>query len=112
MNFYATSPNAFDDLAETTALVLSTHAALALAGAIRRERIDNLERALQTNREIGVAIGILMTRHLGTQQQAFDLLRVASQRTHRKISDLAQDVIDTGDLEFPGPGYRRRLSGG
>ena len=108
MNFYSLSPNAFDDLAETTALVLSTHAALAMVAAMRRERIDNLERALQTNREIGVAIGILMTRHLATQQQAFDLLRVASQHTHRKISDLAQEIIETGDLEFPGPGYRRR----
>jgi hypothetical protein len=108
MNFYSRSPDAFDDLAETTALVLSTHAALALVAAMRRDRIDNLERALQTNREIGVAIGILMARHLATQQQAFDLLRVASQHTHRKISDLAQDVIETGDLEFPGPGYRRR----
>jgi GAF domain-containing protein len=107
MNFYSHSPNAFDDLAETTALVLSTHAAFALAAAMRRERIDNLERALQTNREIGVAIGILMTRHLATEQQAVDLLRLASQHTHRKVSDLAQDVIATGDLEFPGPGYRR-----
>ena len=30
-------------------------------------------------------------RHLATKQQAFDLLRVASQRTHRKLGEIALD---------------------
>jgi hypothetical protein len=31
------------------------------------------------------------------------MLRVASQHTHRKLADIALDVIDTGDLDYPGP---------
>jgi hypothetical protein len=103
LNVYAIKPDAFDDLAETTALVLTTHAALALSSARKRERIENLHYALSTNRDIGTAIGILMNRHLATQQQAFDMLRVASQRTHRKLADIAHEVIDTGQLDYPGP---------
>ena len=61
----------------------------------------NLEQALISNREIGVAIGVLTARHLMTQQQAFDLLRMASQRTHRKLRDVARDVAETGDITFP-----------
>lgn len=102
LNIYGSRPDCFDQLAQSTGLVLATHAALALAGALRLERIENLERALATNRDIGVAMGILMTRHLVTKQQAFDLLRVASQHTHRKLGQLALEVIETGALEYPG----------
>ena len=45
-----------------------------------------------------MAIGILMALHHVTDDTAFDLLRTASQHLHRKICDLADDVIDTGAL--------------
>ena len=41
-----------------------------------------------------------MATHRLTQDQAFLLLRVASQHTHRKVHDLARDVIDTGTLDI------------
>jgi hypothetical protein len=101
LNVYSTEPGAFDDVAEATGLVLSTHAALALTGALRMQKIVNLERALASNRDIGVAMGILMARHLVTKEQAFDLLRISSQHTHRKLGEIALDVIDCGRLELP-----------
>lgn len=58
----------------------------------------NLEIALNSNRDIGTAIGILMSTHLVTQQQAFTMLRTASQHGHRKLRDIANDVIFTGSL--------------
>jgi AmiR/NasT family two-component response regulator len=37
-----------------------------------------------------------------TEQESFDLLRVTSQQLHRKLHDVAEDVIDTGVLpEWP-----------
>jgi AmiR/NasT family two-component response regulator len=45
-----------------------------------------------------VAMGILMQQHRLTRAQAFDLLRVASQDTNRKLADVAMDVADTGVL--------------
>lgn len=58
----------------------------------------NLEIALSSNRDIGTAIGILMSTRLVTQQEAFTMLRTASQHGHRKLRDIANDVIFTGSL--------------
>jgi AmiR/NasT family two-component response regulator len=66
-----------------------------------RATIDNLRRALQTNREIGMAIGILMATHRILDAEAFDLLRTASQHTHRKLAQIASDVVHTGSLDYP-----------
>lgn len=72
---------------------------------VQREQLvakaANLHRALDSNREIGAAMGILMARHQLTSDQAFDLLRRTSQRAHRKIVAIAADVIETGELELP-----------
>jgi hypothetical protein len=72
---------------------------------VQREQLvvktNNLHRALDSNREIGAAMGILMARHQLTSAQAFDLLRRTSQRAHRKIAAIAADVIQTGELELP-----------
>ena len=38
--------------------------------------------------DIGVAMGVLMTQYKITRSQAFDLLRVASQNTNRKLVDI------------------------
>jgi hypothetical protein len=72
---------------------------LATLLARERERARNLEIALESNREIGTAIGILMARELLTSTQAFDQLRQVSQNTHRKLRAVAGDVILTGKLD-------------
>lgn len=58
----------------------------------------NLQVALTSNRRIGTAIGILMAHRRITDTAAFDLLREASQRAHRKLRDIADDVVLTGAL--------------
>jgi hypothetical protein len=102
LNLYSTRPDAFDRSSELSGGVFATHAAVAVAAAGRQERIVNLEQALESNREIGIAIGVLMTRQLLTRERAFDLLRMASQHSHRKLRDIAAEVADTGSLNFPG----------
>jgi hypothetical protein len=73
---------------------------LAMALTAAREEAVNLRAAQESNRDIGVAIGILMARYLLTREQAFDALRIASQRSNAKLRDLARDVIDTGELAW------------
>ncbi len=58
----------------------------------------NLDRALASNRQIGAAMGILMARLQLTDAQAFDLLRKTSQNRHRKLRDIADEVLMTGEL--------------
>jgi AmiR/NasT family two-component response regulator len=52
-------------------------------------------------------MGILMASNKVTEQQAFDLLRIASQSNHRKLHDVAYDVVQTGELDVPEPPEER-----
>lgn len=109
LNLYSTEVDAFDESDQTTATLLATHGALGFTAASRKIKIENLERALHTSRRIGSAIGILMASYKTTEQQAFDLLRIVSQTTHRKLSDIAEDVLLTGALDLPAlPEQRQR----
>jgi len=75
---------------------LATELAAELAAA--RERIAHLEIALQTNRRIAMAIGILMARRGLTEEAAFGELRAVSQRRAMKVRELAGYVVEAGDL--------------
>jgi AmiR/NasT family two-component response regulator len=57
---------------------------------------------MESNREIGVAMGILMHRHRLDREQAFAVLRVASQDSNRKLADIALEVVETGSLSIRG----------
>lgn len=60
---------------------------------------ENLALALKQNREISVAIGVLMERRDLTAEDAFELLRQHARNTRRKATDVAKDVI-AGVLEL------------
>ncbi|HST49601.1 GAF domain-containing protein [Jatrophihabitans sp.] len=98
LNLYSRRPAAFAQLDGTALNHLATHCSIALTTAAQREQNQHLRNALETNRDIGVAIGILMATRLVTKQQAFDALRITSQHTHRKLHLIALDVIETGEL--------------
>jgi len=104
-NFYSDTAGGFGKKTFDVLPVYTAHAAAALDAVTAREKAMNLERALITSREIGMAIGILMTSMKLRDHQAFDLLRLASQATHRKLVEIARDVVETGtlDLSLPRP---------
>jgi hypothetical protein len=84
-------------LAEHVA-VFGTHMSLALSRVTAQVSTDNLRIALETNREIAMAIGILMNSKKLAEEQAFDLLRAWSQHSHEKLRDVAAHVVLTGAL--------------
>jgi GAF domain-containing protein len=100
LTLYADRPHAFTLEALAAARVYADHAALALDADRTEVRAENLEIALQSSREIGIAIGILVERHKLGAEQAFDMLRAASQHTARKLRDIACDLVRTGDFDF------------
>lgn len=69
----------------------------------QRNRVQHLEQALSTNREIGVAIGILMAGRRCNAEEAFAVLRSVSQNSNRKIRDIAAQLAYTGELPVPPP---------
>jgi hypothetical protein len=72
--------------------------ALALAALSERQRSRGLEEALVSNRLIGAAVGVLMTRHQMTDDQAVSALRRVSMDANRKLRDLADEVLLTGTV--------------
>jgi AmiR/NasT family two-component response regulator len=44
-------------------------------------------------------MGVLMASRKITVDHAFAVLREASQRTHRRLRDIAEEVIETGTLD-------------
>jgi DNA-binding response OmpR family regulator len=63
-------------------------------------KVSNLEKALSSNRQIGAAIGVLMASRQVTSEQAFNLLRRASNESNRKLGDVADRVVLTGSLDL------------
>ena len=103
LNFSSDRHDAFSVADVHRGLILASHCALLVTADAASSKAENLLRGLESNREIGVAVGVLMARYRLTRQQAFDVLRVASQNTNRKLIDIATEVGDTGmsplDLE-------------
>lgn len=98
LNLYSRKPAAFAALPVTALDELATHVAIALARAAEHEQNQHLRTALESNRDIGVAMGVIMALHKVSKEQAFDALRVASQHTHRKLAVIAREVAETGEL--------------
>jgi GAF domain-containing protein len=97
LNIYGGAGDTFtgDDL--RTAGMFGEHAsvlmvsAMALKGATQDN--EQLRQALASREIIGEAKGILMQRQGCTRDEAFDILRRASQRENRKLRDLAEELV-------------------
>jgi hypothetical protein len=110
LNLYAESPYAFCPSQHPAAYLSAAALSLAVTAVHERERAEHLRVALSTNRQIGAAMGILMARHRCSSEQAFTALRVTSQHLHRKLRDVADEVIYTGVL--PRRRDRRTIASG
>lgn len=99
---YARLPGAFNAADRAQGLIFASYAAMALAQAQTQAadhlRIEHLESALLSREVIGQAQGILMERERITAEQAFHLLRRASQHLNLKLRHVAQGIVDTGDV--------------
>lgn len=62
-----------------------------LAGS--HERIDQLTEALETREVIAQAKGIIMAKESCGAEEAFAILRRISQHTHRKLRDVAAEIV-------------------
>ena len=96
LNFSSDREAAFSVAVIHRGLILASHCALLVTADAASSKAENLLRGLESNREIGVAVGVLMARYGLTRQEAFDVLRVASQNSNRKLIDVATEVGDTG----------------
>lgn len=101
LNLYARLPAAFGATDRAQGLIFASLAGLALDLAGERAddllRFANLQEALRTRELIGQAQGILIERERITSDQAFDVLRRASQHLNIKVREVALTLVETGE---------------
>lgn len=91
LSLYSAVPGGFDDDAVMVATAYATHAAIALDKSTLGKALDNRD-------VIGQAKGILIERYRLTADAAFDRLVETSQHTNRRLLDVAEHLVLTGDL--------------
>jgi GAF domain-containing protein len=103
LNIYARDAAAFDEDSRSAATRFGPYAAVAAGNThayqSARDMADNLEIALDTRAVIDQAKGVLIERYKLTPDQAFQLLAQASMKANRKVRDIADHLVHTG--EFP-----------
>lgn len=82
------------------ASVFAAHAAVALVTARRQEQLEGKGASRDV---IGMAKGIVMARQKVSDDEAFDILRRASQRMNVKLRELAERVIHPPVIEAVEP---------
>jgi hypothetical protein len=102
LNLYSKAEHAFNDASRIAGAVFATHAAVALSSAMHEEQ---MEEALESRDLIGQAKGMLMAREGVTADEAFEMLRRASQRLNVKLRRVAGAVVDP-DSGAPAGGER------
>ena len=104
---YGRKIDAFDAFDRAQAVVFAKLLGLALevadARADEQQRLANLHEALRTRELIGQAQGILIERERITADEAFNVLRRASQMLNIKVRDIARNLVDTGESPAAAP---------
>jgi GAF domain-containing protein len=105
LNIYARDADAFDEASRAVGTRFAPYAAVATGNLYAyqsaRDMADNLQNALESRAVIDQAKGILIERHKLTADQAFQLLARASMTANRKLRDIADDLVRTGELRLP-----------
>ncbi len=98
LNIYSYTAGGLDELDRDLAVILAAHASTALAGTVATTSAEletvQLRQALQSRDVIGQAKGILMERRGISADEAFDVLRRASQSLNIKLTTVAQTLVD------------------
>ena len=98
MSVYAHGRHVFDERSAELGEIYAVPAAVAVQNAqvlAQTQRLAaKLESALETRGVIDRAIGIMMSRSGGTEDQALARLRALSQNEHHKLAVVARQIID------------------
>ena len=99
LNLYSREADAFDSDVVAVGELLAAHASLAISAATAyfssRELADQMRQALDSRAVIEQAKGVLIAQLGGSAEEAFDRLVEQSQRSNRKLREVAQFVVET-----------------
>jgi len=108
INCYARTPGAFGDESTQAGSELAGHIAVAVVNAMgyqdAAKLADDMQTAMASRAVIEQAKGIIMAQNRCTADEAFNILRRASQGRNAKVRDLAQELVASVSA---GPAPRR-----
>lgn len=97
LNLYATEPGLFDHRFRHAARAYAEQASQALKLAVRMATqvgtVADLQAVLASRTDIDLAVGIVMGQNRCGQQEAFDVLRRASNARNLKLREIAAEVV-------------------
>ena len=98
MNVYAHAKDVFDERSADLGEIFAVPAAISVQNAqvlAQAQRLAaRLQTALETRGTIDRAVGIMMSRSGGTEDEALARLRSVSQNEHHKLVVVAQQIVD------------------
>ncbi len=102
LNVYARKARAFTDDDRSALMSFAAYAGAVLTNmdALQdaRDLAENMQKAMEFRAVIEQAKGILVERYKLTTEQGFRLLSDASMHTNRKLRDLAENLVLTGEV--------------
>lgn len=102
INMYSRGVDSFDDRSTRIATLFAEQGGIALINALNAVELlqlaDQFRDGMRHRDVIGQAKGILMCQRKINADDAFEVLREASQRQNRKLRDLAEELAITGEL--------------
>lgn len=98
LNVYSVHREVFDGAAQSTLRTFAGYAAVALANAhlysTTAALAEQMAEAMKTRAVIEQAKGILIAQQHVSAEEAFGILRRASQAANRKLNSIAQAIVD------------------
>lgn len=94
LNIFSDRAGVFDGSAVDQAVIVASFASVLVAARAHKLQADTLRNGLVQSREIGKAIGLLMAIHNVNDDEAFELLKTASQRTNTKLAEVARRLVE------------------
>ena len=94
LNLFSDTPGALTPDVGSVGAIVAAFASVALAAAAEHESARSLRDALDSNREIGKAIGLLMATNRIGDEEAFGVLRQASSRLNTRLAQVARRVVE------------------
>ncbi len=94
LNLFSDQPGSFTEASADQGIILAAFASVTLAAMGSQHRAESLAKGLDSNREIGKAVGLMMAFHKISDDAAFQILRKASQDMNLKLTEVARQVVD------------------
>ncbi len=101
LNLFSDDVGGMSPRSADQAIILAAFASVAVSTLHHREEVRTLSQGLESNREIGKAVGLLMAFHKVPDVGAFDMLRKASQDMNIKLVEVAREVVQHHNSGHP-----------